>query len=433
MGGTVGHCCSNAQLTLDKGGELRPLWAKEGLPKACCGTSQNVTVSAEITDSRRPTSPGPGGSRTSPRGDRYPHYGSGMAQAEMGTEYRTSPRQLSRLQSTKHGDSTDVESHAETEAVAMWRHFDLDLSELAQLPDDGWVGRRPPHRFETGSVYDGQWLGPARHGFGRQRWPDGARYDGEWGTSLPEGRGRFRSVEGDVYTGEWRGGRFHGLGMWRLSSCGTIYAGAWVDGERDGLGVETSGSGSSDGAAGGGGGDARYAGRFRRGHREGAGTCSWPDGSHYAGEWAASSISGAGRYIASGGSRAYSGQWQGFARHGFGQYDWADSRKYSGQYEVDQASGFGIFVWPDGRRHEGFWEGGERHGLGRQVAPDGRIVLKTWWRGEAGGSVDGASDTPASTRSSPPKTAQLAAKRAGPVYHDAADSRASTQPPMGAS
>lgn len=413
----MGHCCSSAQA--DRGGELRPPWAKESLPKACCGTSQ-ASVTAEITDSRRPTSPGPGGSGISSRGDRYPHYGSGMAQADV-AEFGARPRQLSRSLS-----GSGATAEVPLADAGVWRHFDFDLAELEQLPDDGWVGRRPPHRFETGSVYDGQWHGPARHGFGRQRWPDGTRYDGEWGTSLPEGRGRFRSVEGDVYSGEWRGGRFHGLGVLRLNACGTIYAGAWRNGDREGLGVETSSSGS---------GDARYAGHFHQGQRESSGTCSWPDGSHYAGDWAASSIAGAGRYVAAGSARAYSGQWQGFARHGFGRYDWADGRMYAGQYEVDQAAGFGVFVWPDGRRHEGFWEGGERHGLGRQVAPDGRIALKIWWRGEAGGSVDGASDTPASTRSSPPKPGPLKGSRPTAVglelCNDAADSRASTQPPTG--
>merc|ERR1719329_856394 len=88
-----------------------------------------------------------------------------------------------------------VSGELRSEADAAWSHFKLDLPELARLPDDGWVGRRPPHRFETGSVYDGQWCGPSRHGFGRQRWPDGSRYDGEWGASLPEGRGISRSAE----------------------------------------------------------------------------------------------------------------------------------------------------------------------------------------------------------------------------------------------
>jgi len=29
-------------------------------------------------------------------------------------------------------------------------------------------------------VYEGQWLGKARDGHGKQVWPDGSRYEGEW-------------------------------------------------------------------------------------------------------------------------------------------------------------------------------------------------------------------------------------------------------------
>ena len=35
-------------------------------------------------------------------------------------------------------------------------------------------------RFKSGAVYDGEWIGNMRDGFGVQTWKDGARYEGEW-------------------------------------------------------------------------------------------------------------------------------------------------------------------------------------------------------------------------------------------------------------
>ena len=32
--------------------------------------------------------------------------------------------------------------------------------------------------FPSGIIYEGQWLGELKHGFGVQKWPDGAIYEG---------------------------------------------------------------------------------------------------------------------------------------------------------------------------------------------------------------------------------------------------------------
>ena len=38
--------------------------------------------------------------------------------------------------------------------------------------------KKPPHKFKSGAVYIGEWIGKERDGYGIQKWPDGARYDG---------------------------------------------------------------------------------------------------------------------------------------------------------------------------------------------------------------------------------------------------------------
>ena len=55
--------------------------------------------------------------------------------------------------------------------------------------------------FPSGIVYEGQWNGHLKHGFGVQTWPDGARYEGNWEEGKASGKGRFVHSDGDVYDG----------------------------------------------------------------------------------------------------------------------------------------------------------------------------------------------------------------------------------------
>ena len=38
--------------------------------------------------------------------------------------------------------------------------------------------RRPPYTFKSGAIYEGEWKGSIRDGWGVQTWPDGAKYEG---------------------------------------------------------------------------------------------------------------------------------------------------------------------------------------------------------------------------------------------------------------
>jgi hypothetical protein len=38
--------------------------------------------------------------------------------------------------------------------------------------------KRPPYTFKSGAVYEGEWKGSVRDGWGTQIWPDGAKYEG---------------------------------------------------------------------------------------------------------------------------------------------------------------------------------------------------------------------------------------------------------------
>ena len=51
---------------------------------------------------------------------------------------------------------------------------DLDKNETREPKRE----RRPPFTFSSGAVYEGEWRGNVREGWGTQIWPDGAKYEG---------------------------------------------------------------------------------------------------------------------------------------------------------------------------------------------------------------------------------------------------------------
>eukprot|EP00440_Ansanella_granifera_P050266 gb/GFBE01054483.1/.p1 GENE.gb/GFBE01054483.1/~~gb/GFBE01054483.1/.p1 ORF type:complete len:482 (+),score=80.86 gb/GFBE01054483.1/:1-1446(+) len=248
-------------------------------------------------------------------------------------------------------------------------HFEHELDELRVLGVLGFelrgMGPRPAHRFQSGAVYQGQWSGNQREGFGKQTWPDGARYEGFWSGSSANGPGRFRFPDGSVYLGQWRGNRFHGLGAYYTAD-GSAYRGQWVHGLCEGLGVEIR-SGQEDGQP-----AATYWGNFFRGAKDGPGMCKWDEGSKYVGEWRSGQISGYGALTSEEGQRSYRGQWMRAMKHGRGVYKWPDGREHKGQYKLDAAFGFGSLIWPDGKRYDGFWRNACITGVGAFTDADGK-------------------------------------------------------------
>ena len=51
--------------------------------------------------------------------------------------------------------------------VVSARYFDCELGESPALEDED-VAQRFRYEFESGAVYDGEWLEGNRHGFGKQ-------------------------------------------------------------------------------------------------------------------------------------------------------------------------------------------------------------------------------------------------------------------------
>lgn len=84
-------------------------------------------------------------------------------------------------------------------------------------------------RHTDGGVYNGEWKGALKEGFGVYTYPSGAAYEGEWLDGTKEGRGVYRFAKGGIYEGEWRNGKMEGVGV-RTYSSGKVISGLWEQG-----------------------------------------------------------------------------------------------------------------------------------------------------------------------------------------------------------
>lgn len=85
------------------------------------------------------------------------------------------------------------------------RDHSLDSKEVESKCQSDSVERekRPPFTFKSGAIYDGEWKGNKKDGYGIQVWPDGAKYDGFWSNNRANGMGKFYHSDGDLFEGEW--------------------------------------------------------------------------------------------------------------------------------------------------------------------------------------------------------------------------------------
>jgi len=152
--------------------------------------------------------------------------------------------------------------------------------------------------YESGRVYNGDWVSGQWHGHGKLLNPNGDTYEGEFVLDARHGKGEYKWDNGDVYTGDFSYDRRSGNGKFEFHN-GNVYEGEFVDGMFEGFG--------------------RY--EFK--------------GGYYEGEWRQ------GRY------------------HGDGELMYASGGKFMGEFRDSLAHGFGIEVLPDGQKRKGVWERGQ--------------------------------------------------------------------------
>jgi hypothetical protein len=152
--------------------------------------------------------------------------------------------------------------------------------------------------YESGRIYDGEWVSGQWHGKGKLLNPNGDSYEGEFFFDARHGQGVYRWDNGDVYTGSFMSDKRHGKGKFSFHN-GNIYEGEFCDGMFEGFG--------------------RY---------------EFADG-YYEGDWKE------GRY------------------NGAGELTYANGGRYTGEFRNSVAHGFGMEVLPDGRKRRGVWTDGK--------------------------------------------------------------------------
>jgi len=139
-----------------------------------------------------------------------------------------------------------------------------DVSRFAKRPetgDRGEAGEAPEretaqdgseHRLEKladGSVFEGQFRGRDRHGWGKFTWSTGGSYSGQFDGNDMHGEGTYQWSDGSSYSGQWQRNNMGPKGVME-----------WTDGRK-------------------------YEGQFRNGKKHGEGQLLWPDGRSYTGQW----------------------------------------------------------------------------------------------------------------------------------------------------
>jgi len=104
-------------------------------------------------------------------------------------------------------------------------------------------------RLQDGSVFEGQFRGRDRHGYGKFTWSGGGSYEGNFDANDMHGEGSYIWSDGSKYQGQWQRNNMGPFGIM-----------IWTDGRR-------------------------YEGQFRDGKKHGEGKLTWPDGRSYVGQW----------------------------------------------------------------------------------------------------------------------------------------------------
>lgn len=113
-------------------------------------------------------------------------------------------------------------------------------------------------KLDDGSVFDGQFKGRDRHGWGKFTWATGGSYEGQFDTNNMHGEGTYIWTDGSKYEGQWQRNQLGPKGIM-----------SWTDGRR-------------------------YEGQFLDSKKHGEGTLHWPDGRSYSGQWEAGKQHGVG-------------------------------------------------------------------------------------------------------------------------------------------
>ena len=144
----------------------------------------------------------------------------------------------------------------------------------------------------------------------------------------------------------------------------------------------------------------KYIGDFRRGKLHGKGIFYFSDGNKYIGHWVDQYREGEGRMVFKSGDEykgffkrnkfhgygvmryangnVYEGQWENNHQHGQGSFSYVNGDRYDGNFLEGQCDGEGTMYYSDGSKYIGLWSDNKRHGNGTLYFEDGEEVKGRW-------------------------------------------------------
>jgi len=161
---------------------------------------------------------------------------------------------------------------------------------------------------------------------------------------LPNGHGTMNYESGRIYEGEWLSGHWNGKGS-LLNPNGDTYEGEFVFDSRHGHGTYKWDNGDI------------YVGNFSQDKRHGKGKFSFHNGNVYEGEFVDGMFEGFGKYVFADGS--YEGEWKQGRYEGQGELKYASGGMYTGEFRNSVAHGFGLEIAADGTKRRGVWVDGK--------------------------------------------------------------------------
>lgn len=135
---------------------------------------------------------------------------------------------------------------------------------------------------------------------------------------------------------------------------------------------------------------AKYSGLWTDGRQHGRGSCVWPDGKTYIGQFRRGLFYGKGKLsvphtIENEGRRieVYEGQFEEGLFHGYGVLNYANEDHYEGEWYKGQRQGHGKFVITRDNQYSMFigeWSNGKRNGFGVENATDAEKSYHGMWK-----------------------------------------------------
>lgn len=267
-------------------------------------------------------------------------------------------------------------------------------------------------QYDDGSVYEGEWSGNARNGYGTLTLANGETYEGNWADDLLEGTARacyiLNTAQGwsASFEGEFTANEPNGAGTY-CSVAGSVQSGIWS--VTDGMSISLSAQNTNHHIS------AQYQGMLNDGVPGGYGQAVWSlDKSHsavYVGEWENGVPTGKGTYTAvsgellagdwsyasgqkatvSGASGSYTGLLLNGKPSGLGIAVWSNGDVSLTEYKSAVRSGYGLFYAKDGAQYAGLWSSDAMSGSGTYTWANGNRFVGTWSGAQRTGTLTTAS------------------------------------------